>query len=410
MDIETIDQLLASDFAHEREYLHLSPNENVLSRSAKKYLASDLSNRYLFSPAYKNEEFMLFGGFTALSKDGIQALLDKTEQLVTTMTGATNVLFAPLSGLHAMMMCVLTTSRVGDSVYCLDPKYGGHFATFDVIKSTGRVPKLIPFNKETLDIDYAALAALIADETTPYTIYIDASYSLIPFDVARIRKSIGSNMLIYDASHTIGLIMGGQFPNPLTAGADLVTANTHKTLPGAHKGMILFANKEVFQQVNGPAHAFYSSTHIDHTIALCITIAEMAVHGQAYAKAIIANVNSLGDFLTQKGLHCRRGDSERWTYTHQLHLLTSELGNTPSLARYFFRNNIAVGVDNMFEQGPFVRFGLQEITRRGAGKSEMRVLADIIYDALRGRDVKAQVRGLKAKLETVRYSFDTVTD
>jgi glycine/serine hydroxymethyltransferase len=409
MNIDEIDKLLAIDIANERDFLHLTPNENVVSESAKQYAASNLSNRYNFGPSHEQEKFTLYADFTSLAKNGVQELVDRTEQLVNQKIGSTNVLFAPLSGLHAMMISILTTTQVGETVFCLDPAYGGHFATTSVIKNTGRVPKFIPRNSKTLDIDYDAFAALAADETDKYVVYLDVSYSLIPFDIAALRKIVGENIIVYDASHTLGLILNGQFPNPIKLGADIITANTHKTLPASHKGMIMFANEEIFNAVSGPAHAYYSSIHLDHLITLCITINEMVRFGTEYSRKVIENANLLGDLLTEKGLTCRRADDKQWTHTHQLHLLTEKMGTVETLAKLFYNNNVAVSFDNMYGQGHFIRLGLQEVTRRGAGADEIRALADLISDIVKGNDVKAAVAELNGKLTQVHYSFDTAT-
>ena len=305
-----------------------------------------------------------------------------------------------------MMIAILSSTKPGDTVFCLDPEYGGHFATIGMCQNSGRIVQTIPFDKETLDIDYASLKAATAKVPGNYIVYIDASYSLIPFDVARIKQTIGSHILIYDASHTFGLILGQQFPNPLQAGADIISTNTHKTLPGSHKGMLLFRDKALFDEVDPVAHSFYSSTHTDHLIALCITIHEMLQHGDSYASRIISNANLIGDLLQANGLQCRRADSKQWTYTHQLHLPTGSLGDVEVLAKRLFDNGIAVAFDDMFEQGPFIRFGLQEITRLGVTTSQLEILAKALADCIKGEQVRDRIAPLLETFTTVHYSFD----
>jgi len=38
-------------------------------------------------------------------------------------------------------------------------------------------------------------------------------------------------------------LMGGQLQSPFNEGADIICANTHKTLPGPQKGLIVFKEK-----------------------------------------------------------------------------------------------------------------------------------------------------------------------
>lgn len=407
MNLTTISSLLAEDIQNEQAFLHLTPNENILSEAAKSFATSDLAGRYNFGSAYNEEKFTLFQGFTSLAKNGFNEVVATTQRQLSERLGAANTLFAPLSGLHSMMISVLTLTKVGQTVYSLDPSFGGHFATIGIIQGTGRVSKLIPMNPETLDIDYEAFATMLAEERNPCCVYLDVSYSLIPFDIAKIRESIGvSSRFIFDASHVVGLIIGGLYPNPLQLGADIITANTHKTLPGSHKGIIACRTQEIFDQVDGAGHTYYSSTHIDHTIALCIAIQEMLAYSVDYSHAIIENAHSLAEALTSNGLTCRRADSLQWTHTHQVHLLTERYGDVAALAKKFFDNNIAVAFDNMFEQGAFVRIGVQEITRRGAHQADMLSVARIIRDVVDGKDVRADVAALKSKLQGVAYSFD----
>jgi glycine/serine hydroxymethyltransferase len=407
MNLTTISSLLAKDIKNEQAFLHLTPNENVLSDAAKAYSTSDLAGRYNFGPAYEGEKFTLYGGFTSLAKSGFTEVVSTTQRQLSDRLGAADTLFAPLSGLHSMMISVLTLTKVGQTVYSLDPDFGGHFATIGNIEGTGRTSKLIPMNHETLEIDYAAFKEMVAADNNPICVYLDVSYSLIPFDIAQIREIIGDDSkLIFDGSHVIGLIIGGKYPNPLHAGADIITANTHKTLPGSHKGIIACRTQEIFDQVDGPGHTYYSSTHIDHTIALCIAIQEMLEYGKEYAAAVTDNANALAQNLHSAGLRCRKADASNWTYTHQVHLLTENHGDVAQLAKKFFDNNIAVAFDEMFEQGPFIRFGVQEITRRGATQQDMATLATIIRDCLDGKDVRDEVQLFKSKLQDVMYSFD----
>ena len=46
----------------------------------------------------------------------------------------------------------------------------------------------------------------------------------------------------YDAAHVLGLIAGGQFQDPLHEGANVLTAQTHKTFPGPNHGIVLGHN------------------------------------------------------------------------------------------------------------------------------------------------------------------------
>ncbi len=72
-----------------------------------------------------------------------------------------------------------------------------------------------------------------------------ASLFLFPHPVEEAREvcdEVGAS-IVYDAAHVLGLIAGGQFQDPLSEGADVVTGSTHKTFPGPQGGIILCTEK-----------------------------------------------------------------------------------------------------------------------------------------------------------------------
>lgn len=97
-----------------------------------------------------------------------------------------------------------------------------------------------------------------------------------------IREALGEDVIIiYDASHTMGLIMGQQFQAPFKEGANVICANTHKTLPGPQKGMMAFRDKELGKKANAIIDGcLYSSPHTASMIALSTTILEIKEFGQ----------------------------------------------------------------------------------------------------------------------------------
>ena len=96
--------------------------------------------------------------------------------------------------------------------------------------------------------------------------YLDISYYVTPIDIAGIRKALGDKaIIIYDASHTVGLMIGHQFQSPLEEGADIICANTHKTLPGPQKGIIVFRDQELADKANSVINSgLFSSAHTHH--------------------------------------------------------------------------------------------------------------------------------------------------
>ena len=113
--------------------------------------------------------------------------------------------------------------------------------------------------------------------------------------------------LAVDISHTAGLIAAGLLPQPLVQGADILTFNTHKTLPGPNKGVIAFADRdhplaETMWETICPQ--LQSNSHAECLPGLVIALEEIAAFGPAYAEQVIANARTLAQVLYSNGLAC----------------------------------------------------------------------------------------------------------
>jgi glycine hydroxymethyltransferase len=257
---------------------------------------------------------------------------------------------------------------------------------------------------------YVSEAAKTFKESGAKAFYMDVSYYLNPHNLREIRAALGDEaIIIYDASHTMGLILGQQFQDPFKEGANVICANTHKTLPGPQKGMIAFRDAELGEKANSIIEdSLYSSPHTASVIALATTLLEVKEFGQAFAKQIIANSNALGEALNKRGYHVRKANTGRWSENHQVHLMTEKVGKYTDLWRRLYRNNINVNFDSpdVFDQGTFIRLGTQEITRRGMKEAKMEVIADFLKRGLSGYDFADEVTNFISKYQKAHYSFD----
>src|SRR5207253_619977 len=97
------------------------------------------------------------------------------------------------------------------------------------------VPASYDLDRLTFDADQIAYHFRRTGATA---FYMDVSFYINPHNLNEIREALGPEaIIIYDASHTMGLIMGQEFQAPLREGADVLCGNTHKTLPGPQKGL-----------------------------------------------------------------------------------------------------------------------------------------------------------------------------
>ena len=156
------------------------------------------------------------------------------------------------------MLILLALSKPGDIVWCLPKRCGGHFSTTELLKSMGRVPVEMPWNRHKKTIDLSALKLW----ELPQLVLFDLADPIQPLPVAEIRNITGNKVtIVYDASHVLGLIAGGHFQLPFEEGADCIIGSTHKTFPGPQKAILLFKTKSLGEQTSDRITSHLISSH-----------------------------------------------------------------------------------------------------------------------------------------------------
>lgn len=396
---------IKKDEVRNSKFLHLTANENILSETARLFLSSKIADRYYMGGG--KDGVVDNKPFTALGLQGVEDLVNDAERALKKMLGAQVVNINCLSGVHAMMCAILSTTEPGDLIMTVHHDHGGHFATKGIIDRVGRKHAFVPYEMESLSFDVEKMAT-VYKETGAKALYLDVSYYIGPHNLKEIRAALGKDaIIIYDASHTVGLMMGGQFQDPFADGADVICANTHKTLPGPHKGLIAFKDKKFAEKANAIINGcLYSTTQTGQLIALAITILEMEEFGREYAYQIVANSQALAESLSKLGYNVRRDKFGNFSTNHQVHLLTEKIGSYFQLYKKLYANRITVNFDDMLGKGVFIRLGTQEITRRGMREKEMDVIANLIDLSFKGKNVVKVVDKLMEKYQKAKYSFD----
>ncbi len=391
--------------ARNENFLHLTANESQMSKTARLFLDSRLSERYYVGAG--KDDIVDWGIFTQLGFKGIAGLVTEAENAAKEMLGASVINLGCLSGVHAMMCAILSTTEPGDTVMTVDHDHGGHFATSGILKRVGRNNIYAAYNLGELKFD-AKKTVQIFKRAGAKAFYMDVSYYVNPHNLRELREALGeSAIIIYDASHTIGLIMGQTFQSPLKEGANVVCANTHKTLSGPQKGMIAFRDKAFGEKANAIIKgSLYSSLHTHHIIALAITILELKVFGKEYAQQIIANSNAVGQAFTDLGYDVRRANTGRFSENHQAHIFIDDKGKRLDLYKKLVANNISTNFDNPLGGRLYIRIGTQEITRRGMKEKEMQQIASFIDRSFKGEDIKEEVMIFNKQFPNILYSFD----
>ncbi len=404
MQVDEYIVLIRQEEQKVRDFLHLTANEAQMSETARMFLGSKLSERYYAGAGV--DHVVDFGLFTQVGFSGIARLVTDAENAAKEMLGASVVYLSCLSGIHAMMCAIFSTTKPGDTVMTLDPDDGGHFATKGILERAGRKHICAAFRPGTLEFDVEKTSQIFL-KSHARALYLDPMYYTKPYDLGSLRQALGEKaMIIYDASHTMGLIMGQSFQSPLREGADVICANTHKTLPGPQKGMIAFKDEALGRSAETVIKGSVSSVHTHHIIALAFTILEMKAFGNDYARQIIANSNAMGQAFTELGHDVRHSSEGRFSENHQTHVFIDDKGDRLDVYKKLLQNNISTNFASQPGGREYIRLGTQEITRRGMKEKEMKKIASFIDRVFKGEYVKDEVIVFTKGFPTIFYSFD----
>ncbi|MBL3676932.1 MAG: serine hydroxymethyltransferase [Alphaproteobacteria bacterium] len=377
-----IEGLIAAYETAQAGAINLVASENRMSCNALKAVASDLIHRYVIPPSgerpatiwdYPNQEIP-------------REIVGAAQDLACSVYGAMHANVFPLSG-NQIPSIILGSLRAGDTFFSVGADCGGHFTTA-VVSENVRLHRFdLPYDLTTGQIDIDRTADLAKSER-PKLVFLDASMMLFPYPLEELRAAVGKDVIIsYDASHTLGIIAGGQFQDPLAEGADLLHGSTHKSLPGPQHGIIMdkmdaARAQPIYERI---LPLSVSNAHLHHIAALGITLREMRDYGQDYARAVVDNARSLGRALNDQGLRVAFAGSG-YTDSHQ----TWGIVGDKSAAMRAFRDLETAGIRTNAVHVPFtseygLRLGTPEMTRRGMGREAIDRLAPLFADAVLGR-------------------------
>jgi glycine/serine hydroxymethyltransferase len=370
--------------AHEeraQHVLNLVPAEGIMAPVARLPLIADLYARYMFDenpdPAEGDWRFPSAREAAWLETGLAVPLLER-------LTGAGYVNVRPLSGLHAMQTVVAALGGPpGSTICCLAPEQGGHYATAGIARRFGHQVAYLP-GRGMHDLDTAALAPFLSAHR-PSLVYIDQCHALTALDVAPLAEAIvqsGTHAVLHaDISHTLGLVLGGALPNPLAAGADSLSASTHKTFPGPQKGIIATRDASTGRRIAAVQPQMVSNHHFAAAASLGLSLAAFADQAPEYTHAVLANARMLGKELAHAGWSLA-GAEFGYTRTHQL-WVTATPRPAPDAADRLYRAGVHVNWLTDLPVGePALRLGLAEVTWLGLTVADMPELAHVMTAAV----------------------------
>ena len=322
----------------------------------------------------------------------------------------------PNGGSMCEQAVVMAACNAGEAFVELAPGDGGHFGAAVLGERLGIESFAFPVCGDLIDVERTA--ALVAQHRNIRLLLVQPSHCRRPQPIEELAAVLPERVtLAVDVSHTAGLIAGGLLPQPLRQGADILTFNTHKTLPGPNKGVIAFADRNhplaetVWETV---CPQLQSNSHPECLPGMVLALEEVATFGRAYAEQVLANARTLARVLDSSGVRIA-GMEYGGTETHQVHVrigaadVSHRVANELLPTRAFRTNSVIIpGTEGEFG----LRLGTQALTRRGLNEVEFGELGRLLARALRWSEdashIRQEVANLLANhpLFPLRFSFD----
>ncbi|MGP8077380.1 MAG: serine hydroxymethyltransferase [Thermoplasmata archaeon] len=386
-----------------REVFNLLASENSVSPVARRYLGSDLAGRYTLPMAAP------FDGETLDNSYAGTRYTDEIERLANAAAArlfhARHATTRPLSGHIAALSVLATVLPPRARLLAIPPESGGYDGY-----APGYLPALLGQTVRPLPADGPGhrVEADVAVETIrrerPQAVVLGQSFFLFPYPLPAIVEAAHAvdALVLYDASHVLGLVAGGEFQDPLGDGVDVVFGSTHKSFPGPQGGLVVTNRSDLFEQMD-PALVWraFDNAHWNRIAGLGQTLLELERCGAEYARTVVANSRALGSALVAEGFPLV-AEAEGFTASHQLHLDRPRLRTAHglgggALARRLERQRLLIDLVG--------RIGTAEATRLGLTPAEMPRLAGLLARAgLRSERVAAEVLAWRRTYRALRFA------
>jgi glycine hydroxymethyltransferase len=289
--------------------------------------------------------------------------------------------------------------------------HGGHLTHGASVSFSGTLYKSFSYgvDKKTELLDYDEVERLAVEHKPKMIVAGYSAYSRT-LDFPRFRRiadKVGA-YLMADIAHIAGLIAAGEHPSPVPY-ADFVTTTTHKTLRGPRGGMIMcmekFAkavDKAIFPGIQGGP--------LVHVIAAKAVSFKEALMPEFkdYQHQVVKNAKALARRLTADGFRIVSGTTEN-------HLMLVDLtpknitGKDAEIA--LDAAGITCNKNSIpYDQKPPVttsgiRLGTPIVTTRGMREPEMKVIGDLICEALANTNAPDKLAALKERTKAFCNKF-----
>ncbi len=355
VDISDIEKIIARQNTwRQTQTINLIASENTPSEAVRRVQNSDFMGRY--AEGHPNE-----GDKVNRYYQGTR-YIDQIERMaqdeIIELFGVKQAEVRPISGNAANTAIALGWLRGGDTIVANSTDAGGHISHGAV----GVFGRRIQNRGQSLKIGGPNSIHLHYLPLTADHYHIDAKKTIEVID-------------------TVGVILGN-----MDAEAE------KKFWPAADRGVF-------------PGSS--SNHHLNTLPALLVATREMKQFGREYARQIVRNAQALGSSLDELGTPVEAREFG-YTQSHMIAVNVSAWGGGVEVAKRLEANDIIVNYNmvpgDADPRNPSgLRIGVPEMTRFGMDERAMGELAQLMHDAIRGKDVKSQVNALRRRFVEMKY-------
>lgn len=301
-----------------------------------------------------------------------------------------------LSGAAANNAVYEALLQPGDTIMGMNLTHGGHLTHGSPYNRSGRYYNSVAYgvSPRTGQLDYDEVERL-ALETRPKLIVAGASAYPWTIDWRRLRQVAdavpGRAFLMADIAHPAGLVVGGQFPNPIGY-ADVVTFTTHKTLLGPRGAVILCTDEALGRRIDRAVFpGEQGGPHMNNIFAMAVAfkLAETEAFREVQRR-IVANAAALAEGLARRGLRLAYGGTNTHLLLIDLNAIKTKTGEPLKgdvAARLLDlcgivcnKNTIPGDLNAAYSSA--VRLGTVWVTQRGMNEAQTDRLAEVIASLL----------------------------
>jgi glycine hydroxymethyltransferase len=364
----------------ELEKIVLIASENYVSQAVLEAQGSVFTNKY--AEGYPQRRY--YGGCEFADQVELLAI-ERAKKIF----GAEHVNVQPHSGSSANMAVYFSVLQPGDTILGMGLPHGGHLTHGASVSFSGQLYKAFSYgvDRKTELLDYDEVERLAVEHKPKMIVCGYSAYSRV-LDFGRFRRiadRVGA-YLMADIAHIAGLVAAGEHPSPVPY-ADFVTTTTHKTLRGPRGGMILCrekfgkaVDKVIFPGIQGGP--------LVHVIAAKAVSFKEALQPEFkdYQRQVKKNAQALAQRLTEDGFRIVSGGTEN-------HLMLVDLTPKNITGRDAESALDAAGITCNKNSIPYdqkppvttsgIRLGTPIVTTRGMREREMKIIGDLICQALK---------------------------